>query len=267
MKKSLDMSKLTGGNRHQRRAAAAGASVPPGMMVDGKPVVSIPGVLPTWTCTVGIPSGTMMHTDFAMALVAMCSRTPGRLAMCNTKSSVIAKSRNVCVENAIALGTTHLLFLDSDMIFPQDTLLRLIAWEKDIVGGTYVQRTPPHRILGSRLGDETDIPQSGLIEMGEMPTGCLLIKTSVFEKFTRPYFRFGVDEEKGELVGEDLLFTRQAVEKGFKIYCDMGLSRQLYHIGEHAFSIGEIETIPVEIRREMVERATAPTVRYPEPAA
>ena len=51
-------------------------------------------------------------------------------------------ARNMIVQAALAdPDTTHLFFMDADMTFHPDTLLRLVERDKDVIGGTYFART------------------------------------------------------------------------------------------------------------------------------
>jgi hypothetical protein len=85
--------------------------------------------------------------------------------------------------------------------------------------------------LGTLINGPISSPASDLVEMQRIPTGCLLIKMSVFEKLTRPYFRFETDSE-GAIVGEDYVFCDRAREAGFHIWCDVTISRELGHLGQ-----------------------------------
>ncbi len=49
----------------------------------------------------------------------------------------IDRSRNDLVRQAIANDSTHLFFVDQDMIIPEGTLQRLVAHKAPIVGGSY----------------------------------------------------------------------------------------------------------------------------------
>lgn len=181
----------------------------------------------------GLPTHGMVQADFAVALAAMCAATSAQhvLAFCKAESSLVTTARNHAVRMARENGAEWILFLDGDMIFPPDTYLRLIAHNKDIVGATYRRRYGSHDILGSPMvaGDY----KTGLIEALGLPTGCLLIKTSVFDKFDTPYFRLGFVEGQDMTVSEDYIFSMMAREKGFQLWLDVDLSAQLGHIGSH----------------------------------
>ena len=58
-------------------------------------------------------------------------------------SSNLPHNRSRCVERAFKLQATHILWLDTDMRFPPDTLFRLLGRKKPIVGANYRARNPP----------------------------------------------------------------------------------------------------------------------------
>lgn len=187
---------------------------------------------------IGVPSGDMMHADCAFALMGLVASSRARLVLANPKSCYVWQSRNVCVQVAQQHGADYLFFVDSDVVVPSDALDRLLAHDRDVVGATYIKRAPPHSILGARLDGRPDFPAQGLVAMAEMPTGCLLIRTKVFDTIARPYFRHEVAGES--VVGEDILFCRTVVARGVNIFCDMSLSYQLRHLGTHGYNLGEM---------------------------
>ena len=182
-----------------------------------------------------IPSGDMVHADFAANLAALCLN-PGALAgVINCKSSIVSIGRNECVAAALHIKATHVLFLDSDMVFPLDTLKRLLAHDKDIVGALYSRRRPPFDPNG--LPWPGSAPTGGLQRMKNLPAGCLLIKTRVFEKIAKPWF--STRNEGENIVGEDICFCENATKAGFEIWQDITLSREVGHIGERIFKLGD----------------------------
>ena len=189
------------------------------------------------------PSGDMVHADFALALAGLCNSTPPlETPIVNNKSSIVAIARNNGVKHAREMGCNHILFLDSDMVFPRTTLHRLLLHRKDIVGATYAKRVPPYSILGTALESEPTCDARGLTEMRRIPTGCLLIRMAVFDALSEPHFRFTTDEATGDLVGEDYVFCDRAREAGFRIWCDAALSQEIGHIGQQIFRVpGEPE--------------------------
>lgn len=193
-----------------------------------------------------VPSGDHVHAEFARCLASMvghvASTGAGRLGVFSGRSSIVAVSRNICVQAAINADLDWLMFLDSDMTFPVDTVHRLLAHDKDIVGATYMNRTPPHQTHGCTASFKPVEVSTGLVEMHTMPTGCLLIRRTVFDQFPKPWFRFGHDEKSGTMIGEDILFCLEARRKGFQIWCDVDLTLELGHMGTAVYRIpGEEE--------------------------
>jgi len=187
-----------------------------------------------------IPSGDMVHADFSMAFAQLCIASAGYpLQLISVKSSIVAVARNNGVEFARESGSEFILFLDSDMVFPPDTLLRLLQHGKDIVGATYTKRVAPFDILGEPLANQRTVLTDGLLEMQRIPTGCLLINMSVFDKLSKPHFRFETNAE-GQIVGEDYLFCDRARQAGFRIWCDAALSREIGHIGQSVYRLSAI---------------------------
>lgn len=227
----------------------------------------LPVVMPPATqkrVAICVPSGDMIHADFAMSLAALTYRAgpfimgdqkfPAiQIAIVNTKGSLVVNNRNRLVKEAQGLGVEYVLFLDSDVIVPPWALRRLLDHDKDIVGATYIQREEPHRLLGKaldgRMLDEvvrdTQIDGETLMEVSALPGGCLLIKTSIFDELSKPYFQTPAHEATAAhpewIEGEDYFFCRKAREKGHSVWLDWGLSFSLGHIGQRVNSIPTVK--------------------------
>ena len=186
---------------------------------------------------IGIPSGDLVHTDFAMSLAMLCMNPGAEVFLLNSRSSLVALGRNQCAGAAQVMKATHLMFFDTDMIFPADTLTRLLAHNKDIVGATYSQRMPPfHPLTVTEEGEHVHVT-SGMRRVKLLPTGCMLIRTSVFNTLQKPYFN--LVSEGDQLRGEDYYFCEKARAAGFEIWCDGDLSMQIGHIGQKVNRISD----------------------------
>lgn len=198
-----------------------------------------PAATPIRHVAVCIPSGEMVHADFMLSMLHLVQRgraDGSRLSIVNSKSSLITQGRNLAVEAALEAKAEWLLFLDSDMVFPADTLSRLLAHGQPIVGATYPRKGWPLHFIGTRLDGAPFSPaDEGLVAAARMPAGCLLIQASVFDRMKRPYFRCGYDEANGSILSEDFWFSELVRGLGFPLWCDMTLSRQLGHLGIHRF--------------------------------
>lgn len=199
-----------------------------------------------------LPTFDHVHTGFAMSLAAMCTAPDARLTIINHRSSLIHKSRDALVAEALKSEPDYVLFLDSDLVFPPFTLGRLLSLDKDIVGASYIRRTSPHELLVKPLpGVQRTVINGGVHEVALVPTGCMLVKADVFRKLGRPYFRspsfernhatppilreYMNDDMKPCTVGEDTWFCAAARAAGYSIWWDADLTMDVGHIGEHIF--------------------------------
>lgn len=189
------------------------------------------------------PSGPMVHVDFMISTSIMMQHTPdAEFILINNKSPNISISRNACVAMAQEAKADYLFFLDSDMDVPPDTITRLLSHHKDIVGANYPKRSESFGAAGSEGIDKSqDLVDHGLLPAIFIPTGCLLIKMSVFDHLPKPYFFFGLreyeDKDERAVFGEDFVFSIKAINAGYKLWFDMDITQKVKHIGQKPYTI------------------------------
>lgn len=214
-----------------------------------------------------IPSGDMVHADFAMALAALtnvCASdkdNPVEIALLNVKASLVVYGRSDLVHEAQKLGVDYLFFIDSDIVVHPYALRHLLDRDVDIVGATYIARKEPHRLLGNGLDGRplgesvagSTVGGKDLFEVSGLPAGCLLVKMSVFDKLDKPYFATPahVHEGRAWYEGEDYYLCNAARAAGFKVWLDWPLSFAISHLGQQAFKIPavQIEEPKIELAR------------------
>jgi len=172
-----------------------------------------------------------MHRDIELKLLM------------NTSSS-LPRVRTDLAASALAWGAEWMLWLDSDMLFPPDTLERLLAFGLDVVGANYPRRMPPHVGTATALAGSTSVPCETTLakaETGEpekvltLGFGALLMNARVFAGLERPWFQI-VDDGNEGFVGEDTYFLHKLSQRGFVPYVDHGLSWEIGHVGERIFT-------------------------------
>jgi hypothetical protein len=182
----------------------------------------------------------MVHADAVacwLMLQHYCLVKGIRHGLVNSKCSLVEVGRNNLVAAAQQIEATHLLFLDSDMMVPPQTLERLMSHGKDIVGATYTKRRGPFDLTHRELdGSAGQIGQPGLREVSRIATGCLLINMKVFEKLTKPYFPV-MWSPQGECISEDNVFCDRAREQGFGVWLDIDLSQEVQHLGQYSYRL------------------------------
>jgi len=152
----------------------------------------------------------------------------------------IAENRNCLAAKALQNGCTHLLMIDDDMIFPEDSLKRLLAHDKDIIAINYHPRQIGSGYMVWKKGDaklskleKEDLPKE-IFKCEEVGGGTLLIKTDVFLKLPRPWFDWEVHKTGMVKVGEDAYFCHKAIKNGYDVWCDPTI-KPTGHIGKFTF--------------------------------
>ena len=132
---------------------------------------------------------------------------------------------------------SHLLFLDDDMLFPPNTIEKLLSDDVPLVGGLYFARNEPHlpiayhKVEGNQWVAVTQW-KAGLQYVDAVGTGCMLIRRDVLEKMERPYFKFD------DVMGEDMFFCEQAKKLGYDVVLDADVKcrhLRLVEVGEEHF--------------------------------
>src|SRR3990167_7153386 len=89
------------------------------------------------------PSTGTIKTKTVESLIGMCKHLPFEYYFLSHEGSIIHHMRERLVKRAIDLEYSHLLFVDSDMVFEKDAVVRLLEANKDIVGADYNRRKLP----------------------------------------------------------------------------------------------------------------------------
>lgn len=163
--------------------------------------------------------------------------------------SLIYDARNDFALEAINGGYDELLFIDSDIIFPDDCYEKLKALDADIATGIYYGRRGNHNpiiykeITPLRLTEDgkdfipaeskpfDEIPE-GTFEVKGCGMGMCLIKTKALDEICEVSHNAPFEPYMG--LGEDLAFCYRAAQSGFKIKANSYI--QLGHIGERVYT-------------------------------
>jgi len=194
---------------------------------------------------IGIPYRKTWEGRTGMAMMGLVARSAAQVAMLPIGSDgcYVEENRNGIVQYAFDTGIPFdwLLWIDTDMIFPDDSLLRLLAHSKnvdsgrtpgraDIVGANYRQRIPPYSFVGFYMdGSDAHLNEPGLHRMRHLPAGLLLTRFDIYRKLKPPWYR--APRVKGE-PRDEVYFCNAAREAGYEIWCDHDLTREVRHIGD-----------------------------------
>jgi FkbM family methyltransferase len=161
------------------------------------------------------------------------------------ESDQIDQTRNIIAEWAKKYD--YLFSVDSDIVLPADTLVKMIKADKDIISGLYIQRIPNSHVLeiykDTANGGMTnisieEIQNLGIVEVAGCGFGCCLIKSEVFRKLSHPYFFYTSALNHKNTISEDIYFCRKARKYGFTVWADPSIKCE--HIGSTKFLVKEV---------------------------
>src|SRR3989338_8602693 len=167
-----------------------------------------------------------VYADTFMSIWEM--KKPRKFRLASVKGGMLDTARNRAVQEFLKdQNATHILFVDSDMVLPQDALVKLLGTGKDIVSGLYFKKEQPHypvicRKIGNGYKPIEDYAE-GLVEVDGCGAGCLLISREAAEtilKIVGEENSFPAFFSFAHGISEDFWFCEKAKEAGLKIFCD-----------------------------------------------
>lgn len=184
---------------------------------------------------IAVPCMDQVPAQFCQSLAML--KKVGECAVSFQVGSLIYTSRDALAKRAISMDASYVLWLDSDMVFEPDLLIRMVdrAAENTIITGLYFRRSAPFTPV---LFDKLEMTDKGCewTEFKELPAepfevggcgfGCVLSPVDAFMAVTLN-FREMFNPMKG--VGEDLAFCWRARQSGYKIICDPSI--ECGHVG------------------------------------
>lgn len=175
-----------------------------------------------------------------------------RLVLLHVKGAMLPQIRDNLVRMAKENEADYLLFVDTDMTFPRDTIHRLLRWDKDFVAcNCPIKRYPSGPT--ARLADGnwlfTGPLDEGLIEVNQVGLGVALIKPSVFDRIERPWFEMSWVPEARIYMGEDVHLMRKMKAANIPLYVDQGVSGEIEHVGSWRYTHAMTE--PQETRAHL----------------
>ena len=170
----------------------------------------------------------------------------------------VATARNNIAQQTLNKKADYVLMVDNDITLPKDVLANMLEDPKDVCLGYYAHRNADNLYNGRtsvcklikpngtkyfNYPSESEYTAAEMISMrdnGEFKVrihgggmGCALIKASVFEQISYPWFDWVnyADEHRG-MLSEDLYFCEQCKKKRIPIYTDTraGCGHLLRHV-------------------------------------
>ena len=182
--------------------------------------------------------------------------------------SLITRGRNNLMAKMMSnTAATHFMFIDADIRFQPDSILSMIAYDKDVIGGLYPKKSLPVNYV-INLKAETKI-QGDIFTVDTMGTGFLLFKRDVYSKLisAHPECKYVDDvglgkqfepmmysifdckiDERGHYLSEDWLFCRRWQAIGGEIWAHSKVL--LNHVGHYEYA-GDLDKIAIGKRGSM----------------
>lgn len=205
-----------------------------------------------------VPCKEYVYSLFTASLVELVKTTTMagiEVHVIYDQSTILLSQREKLARQALSINSDYALWLDSDMMFPSTTALRLMGHNVDVVCANYMKRSVPLQTVAyPERGDwENWLPLEGgeLEEVEGVGMGCMMMKTEILRNIEPPFFEFEYYNQDWH--GEDFYFQNKLRKAGHKILIDMNLSFQVRHVGQWAFgpSIGtnEDQRVRKEIKK------------------
>ena len=191
---------------------------------------------------IGLPvTWSMVSTPFFLTFLVM--EKPECILLYQTNGQ-LDDLRNGIVRDAQANACTHLAMMDTDQVYPLDTITKLLRHNLPVVGALVHRRYPPFDALMFRgkinsFARVEEWDKDSLVKVDATGTGCLLIRMDVFDKIKEPWFKFmpNPDSNVGGIVGEDFYFCNKVREADIPIYVDTSV--EVAHLSTNLAVTGE----------------------------
>lgn len=183
------------------------------------------------------------------------------------------KNRNKLIDMAMNAGMDYILWLDADMVYPVDIIVKYFEQAPfDIIGCCYFKRKPPYDpvlyINGDnplkpyKVIDPTSLPQNTIIEVdgigfGGVMVNCNVYKTMGLDCYMNYGLNFHLPYETTDQITHDLVWCKKAKTYGFKVYVHTGVYAG--HLIEKVVTVEDFKQFRT-VRDNPKENATNPKV-------
>lgn len=183
---------------------------------------------------IGLPTNRLIKPKTAQSLLELVNQTKYDVeAIVSTKGYNCAENRNYIAAQAVKGKYDYLFHVDDDMIYAPDTLDRLVAHDKDIIGGLYKTKYPEKQDYVIEHLDGATVRENEVFECKALGTGLLLVKTEVYKKTPQPWYGYEWFDNGMVKESVDWIFCKNASRAGFKVFCDPTVKAE--HIGIYEY--------------------------------
>jgi len=207
---------------------------------------------------IGFPHHGQVESGFALSLLSLHSYMQlhpkvddgielESIVVKAVKGSILPKQRGMIVNDAIALGCTHLLFIDTDMTFHPELGHDLLKARKEVIAcNAATKTTPSYPTARGYLPDDpygqpiySTLQKPKVEQIWRIGTGVMMIdlEALIAAKVKQPWFMMTFDTQKQEHEGEDWYFCRILKAYGINVYLHHHASMHIGHLGTLEFTL------------------------------
>ncbi len=190
-----------------------------------------------------------VRVEYAYAMgesIRLCARAG--VSLCPVYfpgESILPWARNELLAIAVASGVDQVIWIDADMAWEPDSIIRLLGHEVDVVGYPCVKRTDDEAYNVKARPDQLVANDRGLMQVLSVGTGFLRMSRSAVKALwdnSRPYntpngerrnvFEIGIMQ--GEPISEDVMTCGKLAALGFPVHIDPSVTCS--HVGSKTFT-------------------------------
>lgn len=195
--------------------------------------------------SIGVPSSGFVRAGFAHSLANMMGylasvgiqSKPGATLLLQlniVEGSVIHMAREEIVTRSLEQNSTHILFLDDDMVFQANILDELMSRNVPAVLTNYLLKTANPVFLTVDTENKnivTNEQSTGIQLANSGGFGVSLFNIEIFKTTPQPWFLPLWIPEIKRYTTEDVPFFHRIKKAGFEVYVDHDASKKISHIG------------------------------------
>lgn len=174
---------------------------------------------------IGIPTLDYVNVDFMKCLMNLIMRLKDDGIQFDVEinsGTLVYLARERIAHKAINEKYTHVLWLDSDMVFNADILDDLMFCGKDFVTGIYHARRKGYASVIFKSIEINNITRfeeypNEPFQIAGCGFGCVLTST---EMLSSVCLHFGTCFTPLQSLGEDIAFCKRAKDLGYKLWCE-----------------------------------------------
>ncbi len=174
---------------------------------------------------IAVPTTDYVHADFVKSLARLQCELGRRRVDYDVEiqsGTLVYYARNRLANKAINEDYTHVLWLDSDMVFDEQIVDDLAEVGKEMVCGAFVSRRPPYGPCIYTSIEKNNIKQVkdfGLRPFRVAGCGFAAVLTTV-ELLQTVNQKYGTCFQPTDYYGEDLAFCWRVNQLGREIWCE-----------------------------------------------